>query len=107
MKKLIIDLNDNRELVAFYTESQSEICVRSVFIYDDKGDETHFDSEVTGDTLEEIKEELLEEYDTQNNCCSICGKELEPGEVFYRTEDGKVACSLTELLSELSGKGVN
>lgn len=106
MKKLIVDLDNNRELTAYYTESQCGICVRDIFVYDD-GNESNYDSDITGDTLEEVKKKLQEQFTSSEATCDICGKKFEEGQTIYKTESGKIACSLVELLTELSGHEVN
>lgn len=61
MKKLIIDLSNNSELTAYYTESQYGVCVRDIYVYEG-GNESNYDSDITGSTIEEVKKKLQEQF---------------------------------------------
>lgn len=107
MNRLILDINKNVELTAFYTKVNEILYVKNVYLYEN-GLETKSTTDISANCIDELKDKLKKEYSSNRvNCCTICGKEFEEGQQIFKTESGERACSLTELLSHLSGKEVS
>lgn len=105
MKKLIIDLDKDKVLTAFYTKTELGVTVKNVEIVD-RESITKYDSIFTASSLEEAKVKLKNEFSAKTRCCNICGRAFKEGQEIYSTEDGVVACDLGELLGLLDSKWV-
>lgn len=76
MNRLILDINKQVELTAFYTKENDILYIRNVYVYEN-GIETKYKSKIKGNTIDELKEKLLNEFSNNNaDCCYICGKEV-------------------------------
>lgn len=60
IKRLIFDLDTNTEVTVFYLDTQVSKQVQKVYLYT-RGKEYKFTSNVVGETIDEIKEQVISE----------------------------------------------